>query len=192
MKKNSLNKTKLASVFVISCTLVIPSIASAIDFFSSNNPTYFGAGYGKTKYLGDIEGAAILKFDKKDTGFIGFVGKQYNKDMDIEGFYTKQGKYEEESGFIKQKRGSIKVTVIGAKVNYKFSQDSNFIPYATLGGANVDIKGSNLLNREFEDGFKFVFGGGVQHKYSKDITLRAEYLDTRATSFIWGGVSTSF
>lgn len=190
MKISLLNKTKIASVLLIYLMLSLPSVASAIDFLSSNNPTYFGVGYGKTKLLFDIENATDL--DDKDNGFIGFVGKRYNKNMDIEAFYTQQGKFEEDGGGLLKPR-SVSVTVFGVKANYKFSLDNDsFTPYITAGGANVDVKAKNLTEDDVSDGFKLIYGAGVQYKQSKDITLRAEYLDTRGTTFMWGGVSTKF
>ncbi len=187
MKTSLLNRTKIASVLVISFMVGVPSVVSAIDFFSSNNPTYFGVGYGKTKNkLDDFDG------DKSDKGFIGFVGKRYNKNMNIEAFYTKQGKYEEEGNVLFARTGSVEVTAFGVKANYFFSQSNEFLPYATIGGANLDIKTKDLIDEEWSDGFKLVFGAGVQYKQSKDIILRLEYLDVRATTYIWGGVSTAF
>jgi hypothetical protein len=189
MKKCLLNRTKIDSAFLISFMLGVPSVVSATDFFSSDNPVYVGVGYGKTKdkYM-DFKDKSI-KTDHNDKGFIGFVGKKYNSDIDIEGFYAKLGKFKATQG---TQSGTSELTAFGVKGNYIFSQSDSFLPYITVGGANMDTKQSNLRLDGDDGGFKLIFGGGVQHKYSKDIKLRVEYLDLRYATYIWGGISTSF
>jgi len=204
MRTKLLNRTKLASALAISFMVGVPSVASAADFFSSDNPVYAGIGYGQATFDAEFE-----KFDKptssdeKDKGMIFFIGKQYNKNLDIEVFYSDlgdaKGNYQTDIGPVSIK---INTKVYGVRTNYKFEPISGFIPYVTLGfgkatgkltttPSSLTVNGERLARTESDTGA--VYGVGAQYKYSKDITLRGEFSKPEDdTQFMYVGVSTSF
>ncbi len=199
MKTSLLNRTKIASVLVISFMVGVPSVVSAIDFFSSDNPVYVGAGFGKSNFddvkIAEYTGGEPIELGGSDSAKLVFIGKPYNKDMDIEAFYIDLGTSEAP---VNNNKIDAKRSAFGAKAVYKFSPTSGFQPYATLGyvkgKSKVDYNNTayDSKNADVEDGSGMIFGGGVMHTYSSTIKLRAEYTRLGKDTVFWGGVSTTF
>ena len=212
MKVSLLNRTKTASAVVISLMIGMPSMASATDFFSSNNPIYVGAGFGKSKMsnfeLAKYDDGSSLNIGGSTTAKTAFIGKKYNRNLDIEAFYMDLGSHSSDSfnvnvqGTAVSTKASVKNTMYGIKTNYKFMLENDFKPYFTAGYGKLKGKKSysnGITSIPALDG-KFkgsdsgpVYGVGVLNNYSKKITFRAEYIKvSKETTFFWGGVSTTF
>lgn len=213
MKVSLLNRTKTASVVVISLMMGVPSVASATDFFSSDNPIYVGVGFGKNK----VSNSELAKFEEGGSLDIGgstsaktaFIGKKYNRNLDIEAFYMDLGSVSSDSFTVVVQNGgnvntkvSVKNTMYGIKTNYKFMLESDFKPYVTAGYGKMKFKKSysNGITRITGIDSKIsssdsgaIYGVGVLTNYSKKITFRAEYIKVSDDmNFFWGGVSTTF
>ena len=214
IKKKLLAKTGLASVLGLSLLTAVPSVALA-DFFSSDNPTYVGVGFGKTTIDTDV------KFvDEKDTGKMVFIGKQFNKNIFIEAYYADLGKFSGSKDInktatldngtqvlIKKVEATLKLKSFGIKANYMFELDGDFKPYATIGfnkltqDATTKIsiataQEEGIINQDGgEDGTGIVLGAGVQKKFD-GILVRGEYTRYKgkdgSVDLMWLGASKQF
>ena len=215
IKKKLLTKTGLVSALGLSLLTAVPSVALA-DFFSSDNPTYVGVGFGKTTIDPDS------KFiDEKDTGKMVFIGKQFNKNIFIEAYYADLGKYSGSKNNVKEpvqgrdgnmylitkKEDTIKLKSFGIKANYMFDLNGSFKPYATLGfnklKNNQSVKltynngrdqAENEVNHD-EDGTGIILGAVIQKKFD-GILVRGEYTRYKGkdgdVDLMWLGASKQF